>query len=1083
MSAGLGTLVAEFGSSNVISLFLFLFFFLFSLLLLVLGLSISLGRWLLTVDEYYVAQVRYILDTVTDALEKDPNRRFSYAEMAFFSRWWEEQTPEKKESVRRLVKNKQLEFINGGWCMHDEASPLYSEMVDQTTRGHQFILKEFGPDAAPRVTWQIDPFGHSSTQAWLLSAQAGMPALFWWRMDYDDRKHLRNTSNMEFVWRGSQSLGKSVDTFASVIWGTYGNGPYACPLDFEFYDDPTKFVQDNPERYGYNVEKFVDLVVEKAHAQARDFPNGEHVMWACGMDFNFKNADTWFHNLDKLMHYVNQDERVNMIYSTPGDYVSHKNQAQRRNPNISRPLMVRPGDIMPLHEHPHSYWTGYFSSRVAFKRLFRYSSALLQAARQIDSLSSLASPPVAAQQHAPRVGDSWTDSFEGALAVAAHHDGVSGTAKQAVNNDYAQRITAAIPQVEQGMSMGIGRLMSGRQAKDQQEELEQQISWEFCTRLNISICEVSASEGQKSFSVAAWNSRGTPAQAYTFRVPVKNVDGDSWNVLGPDGSSLAHQLVELDHRTLELPKLYLNWFGMDKATREKAFEKLSNGATHTLVFQNDIPAVGFSVFTVTKQHEASAAIPQHTSSLLRKAATAPPLREFDNGKYRIALDPDTQALRSITNLETNFTCKLFIQWGWYQSSTGGCTAAGCDQDADSGAYMFRPESSTFHFPGPKAKMQTHVISGELTTEIRQIVSPWVSHVIRLDRHAPYVEIEYTVGPIPTHNEWLDSPNRTEQLGKELAVRYSSCISDSDGQFFTDSNGLEMMERHRDRRPSWHPQTFSWLDEPVASNYYPINSMIGLRSKQSAQRFVVVTDSTQGGTSLHDGELELMVHRRVLHDDNKGVVEPLNETMCGCNGPPESDATCYCHGLTVRGVHKLVLDSADQNSGVASGDVRAIMLDQQFRPSLMFSKGQAQPQIWTSLSGDLPANVHLMTLSANYAARMDGGLLVRFQHVYAKDEDPELSKPVTIFLDQVFKSVRVTRAKELTLTGNKPVESRLAYTWSMEDEGLKTGKYAQIPFNSETFALTLQPMEIRTFVLYMETKREENLFEELQQQEL
>ena len=44
-------------------------------------------------------------------------------------------------------------------------------MVDQTTRGHQFILKNFGADAAPRATWQIDPFGHSNTQAWLLGGQ------------------------------------------------------------------------------------------------------------------------------------------------------------------------------------------------------------------------------------------------------------------------------------------------------------------------------------------------------------------------------------------------------------------------------------------------------------------------------------------------------------------------------------------------------------------------------------------------------------------------------------------------------------------------------------------------------------------------------------------------------------------------------------------------------------------------------------------------------------------------------------------------------------------------------------------------
>ena len=31
-------------------------------------------------------------------------------------------------------------------------------------------------------------------------------------------------------------------------------------------------------------------------------------------------------------------------------------------------------------------------------------------------------------------------------------------------------------------------------------------------------------------------------------------------------------------------------------------------------------------------------------------------------------------------------------------------------------------------------------------------------------------------------------------------------------------------------------------------------------------------------SLADGEVELMVHRRLLYDDSRGVGEPLNETQ-------------------------------------------------------------------------------------------------------------------------------------------------------------------------------------------------------------
>lgn len=54
-------------------------------------------------------------------------------------------------------------------CMHDEATPHYIDLIDQTTMGHLFIKDEFGQ--TPRVGWQIDPFGHSAVQAYLLGAE------------------------------------------------------------------------------------------------------------------------------------------------------------------------------------------------------------------------------------------------------------------------------------------------------------------------------------------------------------------------------------------------------------------------------------------------------------------------------------------------------------------------------------------------------------------------------------------------------------------------------------------------------------------------------------------------------------------------------------------------------------------------------------------------------------------------------------------------------------------------------------------------------------------------------------------------
>ena len=97
--------------------------------------------WLKTVDQYYSgtnrsidpAGVKYILDTVVQELQKDPRRTFIYVEIAYFARWWNEQSNATKAIVKTLVANRQLEFVNAGWCMNDEAGTDYNAIIDQVT--------------------------------------------------------------------------------------------------------------------------------------------------------------------------------------------------------------------------------------------------------------------------------------------------------------------------------------------------------------------------------------------------------------------------------------------------------------------------------------------------------------------------------------------------------------------------------------------------------------------------------------------------------------------------------------------------------------------------------------------------------------------------------------------------------------------------------------------------------------------------------------------------------------------------------------------------------------------------------------
>jgi alpha-mannosidase len=90
-----------------------------------------------------------------------------------------------------------------------------------------------------------------------------------------------------------------------------------------------------------------------------------------------QNADHWYTNLDKLIHYINLNGTVNAFYSTPSFYVDQK----KKDKTVT--WEVRQDDIFPLADNAHHYWSGYFTSRPALKRQVRFATNFLQTARQV----------------------------------------------------------------------------------------------------------------------------------------------------------------------------------------------------------------------------------------------------------------------------------------------------------------------------------------------------------------------------------------------------------------------------------------------------------------------------------------------------------------------------------------------------------------------------------------------------------------------------------------------------------------------------------------------------------------------------
>lgn len=156
--------------------------------------------WIKTFDDYFQSQTKSILTTVVNALSKDPSRKFVWAEISYFEWWWREQNSTMQELAQSLLKNKQLEFVTGGWVQPDEANTQLYAMEVQLQEGHDFIRETFGSTYIPKYGWSIDPFGYSPTMAYLLN-KYGFEGMLIQRVHYAVKKELAKRKHLEFMWR------------------------------------------------------------------------------------------------------------------------------------------------------------------------------------------------------------------------------------------------------------------------------------------------------------------------------------------------------------------------------------------------------------------------------------------------------------------------------------------------------------------------------------------------------------------------------------------------------------------------------------------------------------------------------------------------------------------------------------------------------------------------------------------------------------------------------------------------------------------------------------------------------------------
>ncbi|XP_074661224.1 alpha-mannosidase 2-like [Tubulanus polymorphus] len=795
--------------------------------------------WLKTFERYYYDQTQKIFENMLVKLKEDPRRKFIYAEMSFLSMWWSETTEIKRQTMKSLIRNGQLEIVTGGWVMTDEANSHYFAMVDQLIEGHQWLEHTVG--VKPVSGWAIDPFGHSPTMAYLLK-RMGMKNMLIQRTHYSVKKYLSKNKQLEFMWRQTWDHSGKTDMFCHMMPFFSYDVPHTCGPDpkiccqFDFRRLPGTSRISCPWKVppivttDQNVKERARLLLDQYRKKAQLYRT-DVVLAPVGDDFRYDTPMEWdrqYQNYRKIIDFVNsqKDWHAELQFGTLTDYFNAVYERTNTSPGQRpRDFPILSGDFYTYADRDDHYWSGYFTSRPFYKNLDRLMEAHLRSAEIIYSLVL----GVNDKQNFPQVA-AMKDLIlaRRSLGLFQHHDGITGTAKEHVVVDYGNKLTKSLMNMKKLISKASEFLLMNDRTKFKSQENAEFFNIDEARVSHDSLPERTVLQLTTDKSVVAFYNSLAQHREQIVRVYV----------------SKPHFIVRDGNGSVVDSQVDPFWVNNEDMAENQY-------KAHFLV---KVPPLGIATYTIQEVSPGENPRNYHSETTMYNSGSV--LTEIYKGPFKIikknpvdytletpylkaVFDGDRGTLKSTLSKSDNQQTTTRVEFVTYGTRL---------TREKSGAYLFLPQGEAKALPYNNPF--TRIVRGPLIQE-SHIFIPHIEHINRVF-NSPNAD----GNAVQLYN--IVDIRRTTNY--ELAMRVHTDVKNNDGEFYTDLNGFQIIRR----------KTLKKL--PLQANYYPMPTMAFIQDAKT--RFSVLSAQSLGVASLQEGVLEVMMDRRLNQDDGRGLMQAV-----------------------------------------------------------------------------------------------------------------------------------------------------------------------------------------------------------------